>query len=125
MQEPTDQPTTQPRNDAPEQPMPCPFCHSSEVSLVHYLWVECAGCGADGPVCDTISEAVEAWNRATAPLAPMTSQQELLEVCEEVLPELLATREAFEPDEPDGDLSQLIERLKRIISNAKAGSSNA
>lgn len=44
----------------------CPFCGSGEISAPHpsdiNTWVSCLTCMADGPVKDSMPEAITAWN---------------------------------------------------------------
>jgi hypothetical protein len=48
----------------------CPFCRSSNVSVGGMIpWVECADCGACGPVHGTDAEAIAAWNTRATPTA--------------------------------------------------------
>ena len=59
--------------------LPCPFCSSKDAGVFQYasddfkrLWpgrfgkfqVECPDCLSNGPVADTLEEAVMAWNDA-------------------------------------------------------------
>ena len=49
---------------------PCVFCQCkdficAEEFMSSDAWVECTGCGARGPVKDTVEEAREAWNTRT------------------------------------------------------------
>jgi len=45
-------------------PKPCPFCGSTVKAVrdAAVWWVECAHCGADGPVNHSKQEAVRRWN---------------------------------------------------------------
>ena len=44
--------------------MNCPFCNSFSIERIigKYNYCHCANCGADGPVADTVEEAVRLWD---------------------------------------------------------------
>jgi hypothetical protein len=52
-----------------KKPKRCPFCRGqSSPDKEHYGWtVHCHDCLAEGPVCETESEAVAAWNNRVLP----------------------------------------------------------
>ena len=47
----------------------CPFCFSSNVSTnassTTESWIGCDDCGADGPMCNSATRAIEKWNGPT------------------------------------------------------------
>lgn len=64
-----------PRSETTPVALPCPFCGGAVLTrngVPQHQWIECGGCGAEGPVADdpTASEievaaaAVALWNRA-------------------------------------------------------------
>ena len=61
----------------------CPFCFELDELMLHdspqldhaeddlaCAWVECYECGANGPGCDTASEAVDGWNNRVWAFTP-------------------------------------------------------
>lgn len=48
-----------------KQPEPCPYCHSTQLHLVHHLCTHavcCQHCGACGPSERLVEKAVDLWN---------------------------------------------------------------
>ena len=44
----------------------CPYCGSDDCYVfpdISWFSVRCRGCGAEGPIKDTLAEAIAAWNR--------------------------------------------------------------
>ena len=51
---------------------PCPFCGeklnlSNEEFLSEMYWVRCGGCRGNGPIKETLWEAIKAWNARAEP----------------------------------------------------------
>lgn len=64
---------------------PCPFCggHSTRMTIVPGdFWVCCDDCGADGGICNSVPDAIAAWNRRAACGAALVA--ELLDALTEV-----------------------------------------
>lgn len=48
-----------------ENPKPCPFCGSEEASVdcgYGLFYVRCDDCGASASYCETVEQAISAWN---------------------------------------------------------------
>lgn len=46
--------------------LPCPFCGTTDDLQPSSSDVACYKCGANGPVCDSMEEAIDEWNRVAA-----------------------------------------------------------
>ena len=49
---------------------PCPFCGGINLSVhgwADQYWVDCADCETEGPSGETMTEAIQAWNRRYTP----------------------------------------------------------
>lgn len=68
---------------APDDPLrPCPFCASENVAVnqVAAFWVQCdkTDCSASTGDAPTRKQAIAAWNRRAAPVAPPVTNVHLL-----------------------------------------------
>lgn len=56
---------------------PCPFCGGDNIEIESSRWAYCIDCGAEGPLCENESDAIESWNRRTDPPNVLLTLDEL------------------------------------------------